>query len=215
MNRRLLAGTGLLACVMLMLGLLWADYPLAQWLRASGFENAGLFSGTLYALDHLVGIHIWYWLMPCVVAALGLLALALRRKLKLAARAAPILLSTCIVQAATIGLMILGKTSFGRLRPQQVLESGDWTQAIWFVGGGSFPSGHSAFYFGLFLPLAAWATRLWLRVILLAIPVFVVIARIDLAKHFISDVSASAVLAAVAGLLVATLMRRWIGSPRV
>jgi membrane-associated phospholipid phosphatase len=193
----------------MMLGLLWADHPLTHWVRASGFENAAVFATPLDLLDHAVGIHIWYWLMVCVLSTLGVIALLLRHRVRFAAKAALFLLSTSAIQAATIGLMILGKTQFGRLRPQQLLESGDWSQPLWFVGGGSFPSGHSAFYFGLFLPLAAWAPRIWQRIALLAIPIFVVVARIDLAKHFLSDVSASALIAALVGLLVAQIIRRW------
>lgn len=208
MNRRLLFGTGLIAAALMLFGLLWIDRPLTLWIRASGFENAVIFAAPLSFLDHAVGIHISYWLMSCVLGVLGIVALALRRRLRLAGKAALVLLSTSAMQAATIGLMILGKITFGRLRPQQLLESGDWSQALWFVGGGSFPSGHSAFYFGLFLPLAAWAPRIWQRILLLAIPVFVVVARIDLAKHFLSDVSASALLAALVGLVVAGLIRQ-------
>jgi membrane-associated phospholipid phosphatase len=215
MNRRLLAQTALIAFAMLLLGLLWADYPLAHWQHDSGYENAAFFTNTLNVLDHVVGIHIWYWLMPCCVAALGMLALLLHKKFTWAPSAARVLLSSSAVQAGTIGMMILGKNTFGRLRPQQLFESGDWTQAIWFVGGGSFPSGHSAFYFGLFLPLAAWTKNPWLRALLIVIPVFVVIARINLTKHFLSDVSASAVIAALLGLLAATVLRRWFDASRV
>ena len=111
---------------------------------------------------------------------------------------------------ATLSTMIVGKNVFGRLRPQQVLDAGDWTQPLWFAGGGSFPSGHSAFYFGLLLPLAAACPNPWLRALLLAIPLYVVLARIDLARHFLSDVAASALLAALYALLLATLARRWL-----
>ena len=108
--------------------------------------------------------------------------------------------------------MIAGKHHFGRLRPQQVLASGDWAH-VWHAGGGSFPSGHSAFYFGLLLPLAVACPRRWQRMLLLAIPVFVVLARIDLEKHFLSDVSASAIIAALYALVVSIVLRRWLPPP--
>ena len=44
-------------------------------------------------------------------------------------------------------VMLLGKDFFGRLRPAQLFESGDWSHP-WFAGGVSFPSGHLAFYAG-------------------------------------------------------------------
>ena len=94
----------------------------------------------------------------------------------------------------------------------EVLAGGDWSH-VWHAGGGSFPSGHSAFYFGLLLPLAAACPRAWQRALLVAVAVFAILARIDLAKHFLSDVSASALIAASYALLVASVLRRWLPAP--
>ena len=63
------------------------------------------------------------------------------------------------------------------------------------------------------LPLAAACPTRWARVLLIAVPLFVVLARIDLAKHFVSDVSTSALIAAVYALIAATLSRRWLPAP--
>ena len=98
---------------------------------------------------------------------------------------------------------------FNPQAPAQVFDSGDWTH-VWFAGGGSFPSGHAAFYFGLLLPLAAACPVRWQRLAVLAIPTYVVLARIDLAKHFLSDVAASALIAAIYSLIAAVLARRWL-----
>jgi len=208
MNQRLLLATGAIAAILLMVGLLGADYPLARAVHESGFEKAMMFEGGLHALDIVVGIHVWYWLAACLFIGFGLLGMLLAPRLRLPPRLAPALFAAGLVQAATIGLMILGKGHFGRLRPYQVFASGDWSN-VWFAGGSSFPSGHSAFYFGLFLPLAAAAPMIWQRVVLLALPAFVVIARIDLAMHFLADVSASALIAASVALIVSLGMRRW------
>jgi membrane-associated phospholipid phosphatase len=150
----------------------------------------------------------WCWLAGCVALALCVLGLAFARR----ARWPRVLLAAGAVQILTLHTMILGKNMVGRLRPHQVLESGDWTH-IWHAGGGSFPSGHSAFYFGLLLPLAAACPRAWQRAVLVAIALFAIIARIDLEKHFLSDVSASAVIAALYALLLATVARRWLPAP--
>jgi len=93
-----------------------------------------------------------------------------------------------------------------------VFEAGDWSH-VWFVGGDSFPSGHSAFYFGLLLPLAAACPIRWLRWLLVAIPLYVVVARIDMAKHFLSDVSASALMVSIFALVAAWLTARWLPPP--
>jgi len=49
--------------------------------------------------------------------------------------------------------------------------------------------------------------------LLLALPLFAIVARIDLAKHFLSDVTMSALLAALYSLVAATLLRRWRPRP--
>ena len=208
MNRRFLAAVAFVFAVLCTVGLLGADRPIAECIHASGFENARVFADPLGALDVVFGMHVWYWLAGFVALGLGLAGLFFAR----GARWPAALVVAALVQFATIGSMIAGKNVFGRLRPEQVLKSGDWTQ-IWFAGGGSFPSGHSAFYFGLLLPLAAACPRGWQRALLLAIPVFAIVARIDLAKHFLSDVSMSALLAALYSLALATLARRWLPPP--
>jgi len=205
MDRRLLAWTAAVAALLVLLGLLGLDRPIAEWVRASGVENARVFAWGLAALDTISGISLWFWLAGCVALALGAIGLAIARD----ARWPRALLAAGVVQIATLHTMSFGKDGFGRLRPHQVLESGDWSH-VWHAGGVSFPSGHSAFYFGLLLPLAAACPIRWLRIVLVAIPVYVVLARIDLAKHFLSDVSTSALIAALYSLLVATLARRWL-----
>ena len=208
MDRRLLAWTAAVAALMVAIGLLGLDRPIAEWVRASGVENAGVFSWGLAALDTISGISLWFWLAGCVALAVGVIGLAIARH----AHWPRAFLAAGVIQIATLHTMMFGKDSFGRLRPHQVLESGDWSH-VWHVGGGSFPSGHSAFYFGLLLPLAAACPIRWLRIVLVAIPVYVVLARIDLAKHFLSDVSMSALIVALYSLLVATLARRWLPAP--
>lgn len=208
MNRRLLAWVAVVFATLATIGLLGIDRPLAEWVRSSGIEQSQVFAWGLAALDFISGISLWFWLAGCCTLAIGAVGLALRRN----AHWPRAFLAAGIVQMATLETMILGKDQFGRLRPQQVLESGDWSK-VWFTGGGSFPSGHSAFYFGLLLPLAAACPIRWLRNLLIAIPVYVILARVDLAKHFLSDVSTSAVIAALYALLVATLARRWLAPP--
>lgn len=212
MNRRFIVGVGAVALLFMLVGLAGVDAPLARWVHASGYANAVPFRGTLQVLDTIFGAHVWFWLAACTCIALGLVGTLAGTRLPLPRRLAPAILAAGLVQAGTIGLMILGKSTFGRLRPHQVLASGDWTN-IWFMQGGSFPSGHSAFYFGLFLPLAAAAPRAWQRALLIALPCFVVCARVNMSMHFLSDVSASCVLAALVALAVATAMRRWLPAP--
>lgn len=208
MDRRLLLWTAAAAAFCLAVGLLGLDRPLVEFVRASGIEQARIFALGLAALDTITAFGLSIWAAGCAALLIGLAGFAFRRS----DRWPRALIAAAVVQLATLGTMILGKDSFGRLRPHQVLESGDWSH-LWFAGGTSFPSGHSAFYFGLLLPLAAACPIRWLRIVLVAIPVYVVLARMDLHKHFLSDVSASALIASVYALIVATLIRRWLPAP--
>lgn len=208
MNRRLLGWVAAIAAVFVAIGLLGVDRPLAEWVHRSGIEQARVFAWGLATLDFVAGISLWFWLAGCCALAIGAVGFALQRE----ARWPRAFLAAGVVQIATLATMILGKDHFGRLRPQQVFESGDWSK-VWFVGGGSFPSGHSAFYFGLLLPLAAAAPRAWQRIALMLIPVFAICARIDMGKHFLSDVAASALIAAGTALLFATILKRWSAGP--
>ena len=99
------------------------------------------------------------------------------------------------------------KNVFGRLRPYELFAHADWSHA-WFAGGNSFPSGHNAFFWGLFMPLMYLFPRY--RFALLLVPVFIALARIDVSMHFASDVLASIALAALVTLLAAMLCGRWI-----
>lgn len=204
MNRRLPAWVAAVFALLAAVGLLGLDRPLAEWVRRSGVERARVFEWGLAAHDFVSGMHVWYWLACCVALAIGIIGIAMHRS-GWWPRA---FVAAGIVQLLTLQTMILGKAHFGRLRPRQVFESGNWTH-VWFVGADSFPSGHSAFYFGLCLPLAAACPIRWLRALLLAIPIFVVLARIDLAAHFLSDIATSAVIAALYTLIVAQLTQRW------
>lgn len=208
MNRRFLLVSALVASTLMAAGLLVLDLPLAHWIHDSGLADAAFFKVGLDILDTLLLLRISYWLTPGVLVTLGLLGVVFAAFIRLPRALAPTLLAAGLIQAMTIGLMMLGKNAFGRLRPVELFESGDWT-IQWFVGSGSFPSGHAAFYFGLFLPLAAAAPKTWQRMALVAIPVFVFVARLDLLKHFVSDLAASALIAACVALLLAPLLQRW------
>ncbi len=208
MSYRVIAWTGITALLLMMVGLLVVDRPLAIWIHTSGIEGTAVFRLGLAGLDKLAGIHVSYWLAAVVLAVAGAIGLVIDRR----SRIAKSLLAATAVNVVTIGTMMLGKNLFGRLRPSEILQSGDWMHT-WFVGGGSFPSGHAAFYFGLFLPLAAACRPLWLRMLFLAVPVYVSLARMDLARHFLSDLAASAVMAAMFALILAWGFRHSFDAP--
>ena len=187
-----------IGCVLLVAGLLFADRALAEYWRAAGLEGlAVLMQGTML-LDLATGKELSKFLPGLVLAVAALVSLALRRG---ATRALLLVGATHLSSTLVAGV---SKNFFGRLRPFEVMQNADWAHA-WWVGGSSFPSGHAGFYFGLFLPLA-WLFPRW-RWPLVLIPWFIAVARVNANHHFVSDVAASIVVAALLTLLLANAGR--------
>jgi len=205
-SKSALAWTAAVAIVLACISVVAIDRGIALAVHDSGIESASIIVRTRELLDTFTGYgfrDIGDLLLGGSLGACGLLW-AVARRSDATARA---LIFTGVVQLATIAATSHLKGLFGRLRPYQLIERGDWSQ-IWFAGGTSFPSGHVAFFWGLFLPLAYLFPRY--RLPLLVIPVFIAFARIVDNVHFLSDVLGSIALAALVTLLAAVLLSRWI-----
>ncbi|HTI96014.1 MAG TPA: phosphatase PAP2 family protein [Rudaea sp.] len=209
MSKRALALTVLACALLALVSIVGFDRPIAEAVHASAAASAALFVDGTRALDAVSGRSLLHShalsavLLGGTLFALGVLIWLFNRGSYLA-RA---LLFTGGVQLATIASAWALKDVFGRLRPYELFGHGDWSHA-WFAGGNSFPSGHNAFFWGLFMPLMYLFPR-W-RVPLLLVPLFIALARIDTSFHFLSDVLASIALAALVTLLAAMLCGRWI-----
>jgi membrane-associated phospholipid phosphatase len=110
--------------------------------------------------------------------------------------------SVQLVTRLTAGVL---KGVFERLRPFEVIQAGNWDWKFFSGHGNSFPSGHSAFFWGLFFPLAYLFPRY--RLPLLIVPIFISVARPGVNDHWCSDVIASAGLAAFITLVFIWLFR--------
>lgn len=110
-----------------------------------------------------------------------------------------------LVQFLSTTITDLSKPPFGRLRPYEAMPDGIGIDR-WFGGGQSFPSGHTAFYFGLFAPLIMlWPryTALWL-----VVPLIVATQRLVAHDHYLSDVAASTALATLLSVALAGVAQR-------
>ncbi|MGH8040675.1 MAG: phosphatase PAP2 family protein [Rudaea sp.] len=209
MTRRALAITAIVCAALALVSIFALDRPIAQAVQASVLASAAVFVEGTRMLDAVAGRSLLHShllsgiLLGGVLFGLGFLGCLLNRRGYLS-RA---LMFTGGVQLATIGCIWLLKHEFGRLRPYQVFGHGDWSH-VWFAGGDSFPSGHNAFFWGLFLPLMYLFPRY--RLVLLIVPVFIACARIDMSFHFLSDVLSAIALAALVTLIAATVCARWI-----
>lgn len=189
-------------CVLLTLSsLAWFDRPLAEFVHTSGVENAWLAVQGTALLDWISGKNVSKFLLPFLLLVSGGL-MAVRQPWRKAGLA---MLFVGLVQGFGTLLAGMSKVWFGRLRPWEIMQHHAWS-AEWFRGGNSFPSGHVAFYLGLFLPLACLFPR-W-RWPLLAVPAFVALARIDANDHFLGDVLASVALIATVTLIAISIFGR-------
>lgn len=110
-----------------------------------------------------------------------------------------------LVQFLSTTVADLSKPPFGRLRPYEAMPDGAGIDR-WFAGGQSFPSGHTAFYVGLFVPLII----LWPRYTLpwLVVPLIVAAQRMVAHDHYLSDVAASIALATLLSVALAGVAGR-------
>jgi membrane-associated phospholipid phosphatase len=210
MNKSGLVWLATVTALVALISIFFFDGALALAVHQSGIENAAVVERGREFLDiftgrGLVGSHVslGQFLLGALFIVVGV-AWLLASRSSYVARA---LAFAGAVQLATIQAGWLIKDLFGRLRPFQLIERNDWSH-IWFAGGNSFPSGHNAFFWGLFLPLAYLFPKYWMP--LLIVPVFIAFARIDENYHFLSDVLAAITLAALITLFAAIVFERWV-----
>lgn len=186
-----------ISCAALALaGLAWFDGIAAR--QVAGLGDARITGGAALGwLDIAAGKGISNFLLGflLLLGAGGLLLLGRRR-------GGRTMLYIGAVQFSATVVADLAKPQLGRLRPYEALQDGIWNDA-WWVGANSFPSGHTAFYAGLFFPLVLIAPRwsaLWI-----ALPLLVALSRVLALDHYPADVAASLALAALMAILFARI----------
>ena len=201
MNRRQLLYSVLVALVLTLLGIFFFDQPIAAFVQRVGGRQSVVLQGGTHWLEIVTGQRIDRYFLTYVL--LGLAALLFISK---ASRSiAWILLFVGTEQVVTRLTASVLKGVFERLRPFEVIQAGNWDWKFFSGHGNAFPSGHSAFFWGLFFPLAYLFPRY--RLPLLIVPIFISIARPGVNDHWCSDVIASAGLAALITLVFIWLFR--------
>ncbi|MES2754101.1 MAG: phosphatase PAP2 family protein [Pseudomonadota bacterium] len=180
-------------------GLAGLDQVVATALAGPRLDQA--FATGIGWLDLLVGKEISTFLLGFAIIVVGAMLLLLRH------RAGWPTLFVGIVQFSATVVADLAKPVFGRLRPGETPGPTD----RWFADGNSFPSGHSAFYLALVLPVVLRHPRLCP---LLGVPMFVAVGRVVMTDHYFSDVAVSLALAAVITAAAAQLLRRRLEASR-
>lgn len=175
----------LLLALLCVAGIAGLDGVVAKW-TATLPEGGTLWGRGTSFLDSLVLKQVSNFLLGAILMLAAGLLLLLQSTRAIGFS----LLYLGVVQFFATLIADLGKPQFGRLRPFESVAGGD----NWFVGANSFPSGHAAFYAGLFFPLIRLLPRGSFAWILP--PLFIASARVLDHDHYLSDVSASLALAA-------------------
>jgi len=178
------------------------DQPLARWL-ATRDTWPHVWNETIGVLEYPLGIVPWKWTGICVLVAGSLVTLVVTRLRCYAAVCLIITLTHLLSRHASLWV----KTLTGRLRPSQWLNSDGDT--FWRDGGFSFPSGHVLLFASIVIPIVVLYPR---ARPLLAIVVFVMLARVLVNAHFVSDVLGGLACVALFTWLSARLVRRALPS---
>jgi membrane-associated phospholipid phosphatase len=200
-NQRQLWWFLLIAIVLTGLSIFVIDQPIAAFVQRVGGRDSPILQGGTHWLEVASGFPITrYFIGYLLLGAAALLFIA--KSTRLAAWILLFIGSTHFVTRIVAGVL---KNVFHRLRPFEVIQSGNWDWKFFGDQGSSFPSGHSAHFWSLFLPLLfLFPPYRWP---LLVIPVFITIARVGVNDHWCSDVIASAGLAALVTLAFIWLFR--------
>ena len=184
--------TVLVLCALTLLCLPF-DGPIARSLDASAIRP--YVNPPMTAIEYAFGFPVSKWLTGFVLllVAAALFVVARWRP------AAWLVLFVALSQLTTRLIAGVLKNVFERNRPFQ--------PPGWFVdGGSSFPSGHAAHFWGLFFGLAIAFPRT--RIPALVLAVFVSLSRVLVNDHYLSDVVASAAIAALVTWGWAAVFRR-------
>lgn len=193
----------LVSAVLTALCIVTIDQPLARWL-ATRDPHPELWNQGIAILEYPLGIEPWKWTGICVLVAASIVTLAVPRLRSAAAVILVITLTHLLARHTSLWI----KTLTGRLRPSQWLKQGGGDDTFW-RDGFSFPSGHVLLFASILVPLAVIYPR---TRPLLAIVGFVMIARIAVNAHFVSDVLGGLAAVALLTWLCARLVRRVLPS---
>jgi membrane-associated phospholipid phosphatase len=178
--------------------ILWLDKPLALLFHHYAVGAIPFFEAFTAVVDAAYATTLRSWLgWPVLFWVLGLTYVLGRWVLRW--RPATVLLVTLLTHVASEISANLLKVAVNRPRPG-VLFGADPVESF------SFPSGHTAIYWSLFLPLALAFPR-W-RWPLLVVPALLALGRLVLGVHYLSDVWAAIWLVA-AWTTLFNLLRRF------
>ena len=168
--------------ISILISIFFIDKPLAVFVRNNLDSLDKTISPVISFIETIFGFNITKYLFGFIALLVGLV-FYIKNKTSYTAKLFFFVGLTHILSRLTAGIL---KNVFLRARPYEYLNAGDAAKDF-FSAGSSFPSGHTAHFFGLFLPIAVlYPNYKWI----LILPVFVAFSRIIAIDHYLSDVIA-------------------------
>jgi membrane-associated phospholipid phosphatase len=191
--------TALAAAILCVLSIAVIDGPLAIRVASISPEIKQLIRQATHAVEILFGFPVSSYLYGVLLILGGLVMRS--KKQTLLPRALLFVGLSQVTARLVTGIL---KTPFSRLRPFEALTPDGWHD-VWFAPvGNSFPSGHAVHFWGFYFPLLILFPRY--RYPLAILPILVSAARVAVNDHYLSDVIASAAIAAVATAVFARVI---------
>lgn len=200
--------TILLLTVSILFSIQFVDRPLALALDGHLRGTKLLLSQIISGLEWITGFNISKYLLGIVILSVGVV-LYLARLTRDVSKYFFFIGATHLVSRLVAGTL---KNVFLRSRPYEFLEN-QGTRDFFVEGGSSFPSGHVAHFFSLFIPLLFIWPRSWFFILLL--PSIVSMQRVISNDHYLSDALASILIAYMFTLAFLKLFQRPVVWKRV
>lgn len=211
MNKRQIVHGIFVALGLTLLSIFFFDQPIAAFVQRMGGRSSPILQNGTSLLEVLFGFTVAKYALTCALLAVAAIFFAWKST-RPAAWMILFVACTQVVARVTAGTL---KNVFERLRPFEVIQAGNWDWKFFGEHGSAFPSGHAAFFWGLFFPLAYLFPRF--RITLAIIPLFIAVARVGVNDHWCSDVIVSIAIAALITLLFIWIFRmkpiRMAGEP--
>lgn len=188
MSLRPLLIAGSAAALLALLAIFLFDEPVARSLQSSAPQSQTATGPVMHAIEVAFGFPLSKFLSGAIILIIAASLFPFGRYRRTA------WLLTLLGASQVTTRLVAGvlKNVFLRPRPFEMLAG---TAPDFFTAGSSFPSGHAAHFWPFFF-VAAIALPRW-RIPALLVASFVSVARVIVNDHYLSDVTASAALAAL------------------
>ena len=191
---RVLAAIAIASAALTALSIVTIDRPIARVLAQ--YEPAAFWNRGTDIVEYVLGLPLWLFASPVLLVA-GMLVVMIVPRWRHHARTWIVVAGTHVVcRFVTVKI----KDATGRLRPKEWLAR-EHDETFGWEDGIAFPSGHVTLFASVFVPLAILVPR---ARPLLAIPLFICIARVAVNAHWISDVLGGIALVAIVAWALAS-----------